>query len=450
MTAKHETHGQEKGPLLLDPEFITALSSLMEIPTVISPAESAMPFGKAIHTGMMQFLQIAEAWGFRTFMAPEGYYCYCEAGEGASLFAVLGHIDVVPEGDLSQWEVAPYRLTLKDGFLYGRGILDDKGPLLAALFSFYKLLQEGFKPNQRVRFILGGDEENHWRCVSAYKAKEEIPQMGFTPDASFPVIYGEKGILEYRLVAKLQLDYLFSGGEAINAVPAFAITGFTQELAEVCLAEGISFREEEGKLIILGKSVHAMRAEEGDNAILKLAALLKNQGHAHPIIDFLLDCCDSPYGEGLVGALVGEIGDKPRINPGKVSFSSNMQYMDLDIRIPISIDIDAVEARLRSCFEAYGLEATLLDKLPAINLSCQSRIIQALTAAYVDVTGNKEEVPRTSGGATYARAFPNMVAFGAAFPQTASTEHQPNERFAVTELAMAIKIYRRAYELLLT
>src|SRR5699024_11049830 len=87
-----------------------------------------------------------------TMMDPEGYYGYAEIGEGEELFGVLGHVDVVPVGDLNNWDSDPFELTEKDGKLYGRGTTDDKGPLLASMYALKAILDEGYKLNQRVRF----------------------------------------------------------------------------------------------------------------------------------------------------------------------------------------------------------------------------------------------------------------------------------------------------------
>ena len=146
------------------------------------------------------------------------------------MLGIVGHLDVVPPGKLSDWLRDPFDPAEKDGTLYGRGSQDDKGPVVASLFAVKALLDAGVKFNKRVRFIFGADEETLWRCINRYKEKEETPTMGFSPDARFPLIYAEKGLLQFTLEGKNQTDLRFSGGSAFNAVPdAMFYDGVLQE-----------------------------------------------------------------------------------------------------------------------------------------------------------------------------------------------------------------------------
>ena len=176
-----------------------ALSELVRIPSVCEEGAGSYPFGPAIDQALQKALQIAGDLGFKTRYGESGYYGFADIGEGAELLGILGHLDVVPPGNLEDWESDPFEPVEKDGMLYGRGTQDDKGPMLAALFAVKALMQAGVKFHKRVRFIFGTDEETLWRCINRYKEKEEIPGMGFSPDARFPVTFAEKGLLQLRL-----------------------------------------------------------------------------------------------------------------------------------------------------------------------------------------------------------------------------------------------------------
>src|SRR5699024_306663 len=93
----------------------------------------------------------------------------------------------VPAG--TGWNTDPYNPVIKDGVIYARGVQDDKGPTIAAYYAM-KILKELDVPlKQRVRLIVGTDEESDWLCTDAYFKKEEMPNFGFAPDAEFPVIH---------------------------------------------------------------------------------------------------------------------------------------------------------------------------------------------------------------------------------------------------------------------
>ncbi len=191
----------------------------MRIPSVCEEGAGGYPFGEAVDQALRYALQIAGDLGFRTHYGDGGYYGYAEIGEGAELLGVLGHLDVVPPGKLEDWHAGPFDPVEKDGNLYGRGTQDDKGPLLAALFAVKALMDAGVKFNKRVRFIFGTDEETLWRCINRYKENEELPGMGFSPDARFPLIFAEKGLLQLHLEGANRSGLHIAGGSAFNAVP---------------------------------------------------------------------------------------------------------------------------------------------------------------------------------------------------------------------------------------
>ena len=198
------------------PAYKEALKELVGINSVLDESKEGAPFGVGPKKALEKAVEIAGNLGFRTMIDPDRHYGYAEIGEGDDLFGVLGHIDVVPAGDLNSWNTDPFELVEKDGRLYGRGTSDDKGPLLASMFVLKALLDEGYKLNQRVRFIFGADEESLWRCMKAYTKKEELPTMGFTPDSSFPLTYAEKGLIEFYLYTDEESDINLEGGGPLS------------------------------------------------------------------------------------------------------------------------------------------------------------------------------------------------------------------------------------------
>src|SRR5699024_8737702 len=134
----------------------------------------------------------------------DGYALHIEYGSGEEIVGVLGHLDIVPEGEKQAWLFDPFLLTNHDGHLYGRGVNDDKAPTLAAYYALKILRDLGFEFTRKVRIILGGAEETTWECMDHYFKHSEQPDMAFSPDGDFPIVNGEKGVLQgqYHLLNK--------------------------------------------------------------------------------------------------------------------------------------------------------------------------------------------------------------------------------------------------------
>ena len=213
-------------------EFLTSLKTLISYPSVLNEGESGTPFGQAIQDVLEKTLEICRGLGFTTYLDPKGYYGYAEIGQGAELLAVLCHLDVVPSGDEADWRTPPFEATIKDGWIFGRGVQDDKGPSMAALYAVKALLDSGVKFKKRVRFIFGTDEETLWRCMGRYNELEETATLGFAPDSSFPLTYAEKGLLQVKLHGPGSEQLELEAGEAFNVVPGKA--SFWSRSWQVC------------------------------------------------------------------------------------------------------------------------------------------------------------------------------------------------------------------------
>lgn len=215
-------------------EAIESLKTILSYPSYLQEDDET-PFGKDIQAVLEKTLEITEELGFQTFIDPDGYYGYAEIGEGAELFAVLCHLDVVPPGNLDLWESKPFEPIVKDGFIIARGTEDDKGPTMAALYAAKALVDAGETFNKRVRFIFGVDEENLWRCLGRYNENEEKATMGFAPDSTFPVTFAEKGLLQVKLRSQEPSTYTLKAGGAMNVVPEDA--AYEGEWADAVAAE---------------------------------------------------------------------------------------------------------------------------------------------------------------------------------------------------------------------
>ena len=286
-------------------EFLTSLKTLISYPSVLNEGENGTPFGQAIQDVLEKTLEICRSLGFTTYLDPKGYYGYAEIGQGAELLAVLCHLDVVPSGDEADWRTPPFEATIKDGWIFGRGVQDDKGPSMAALYAVKALLDSGVKFKKRVRFIFGTDEETLWRCMGRYNELEETATLGFAPDSSFPLTYAEKGLLQVKLHGPGSEQLELEAGEAFNVVPGKA--SYQGELLEPVVAglQAASFEYEQNdqQVTVLGLPKHAKDAAEGINAIVRLATVLQPL-EPHPALAFIAEA----VGEDATGGrLFGDI-----------------------------------------------------------------------------------------------------------------------------------------------
>ena len=423
-------------------DFLASLKTLISYPSVLNEGENGTPFGQAIQDVLEKTLEIAQEMGFQTYLDPEGYYGYAEIGQGEELLAVLCHLDVVPAGDLEDWQTPPFEATLKDGWLIGRGVQDDKGPSLAALYAVKSLLDQGFAFTKRIRFIFGTDEETLWRCMNRYNQIEEKADLGFAPDSSFPLTYAEKGLLQVKLHGPGWEDRPLQAGRALNVVPDKATYKGErlEELLPVIEQSGVNYTEETGAVTVLGLSKHSKDAAEGVNAIVGLAESL-SLIQPHPALLFIAD----DVGEDATGAaLFGEIKDEPSgalsFNIATLSIDEEQSEIGIDIRIPVLADKGALVERLTEVAASYQLQYEEFDYVAPLYVPLDSPLVSTLMEVYQEETGDQTPA-MSSGGATFARTMENCVAYGALFPDALQTEHQANERAKLDDLYRAMEIY---------
>lgn len=426
-------------------EAVSAIQRLVSFPSVLNEGEKGTPFGQAILAVLKETLSLCQKLGFRTFMESDGYYGYAEVGEGQELLAILCHLDVVPAGDLSKWGTSPFEGVLKDGKLFGRGVQDDKGPSMSALFAVKALVDSGVTFNKRVRFIFGTDEETLWRCLRRYTEKEEVATIGFAPDATFPVTYAEKGLLQAKLVGVGSKELTLDIGEAYNVVPAKAtyqgalLTDLIQELKGL----DFDFEEEAGAVTVLGHARHTKDAALATNALVRLAKGLVPL-ISHPALEFIAKA----VGEDATGShLLGRISDQESgdlsFNIAGLTITEESSEIRLDLRIPVLADVEKLVTDLKEKASAYGLIYEEHDYLAPLYVPRDSKLVKTLMSVYQDKTGDIAPA-KASGGATFARTMPNCVAFGACFPESKKTEHQENEYLTLTDIFKAMDIYAEA------
>jgi len=457
-------------------DMIRDLKGLIAIPGVAGGPEGDMPFGEDVHRAFLYMLDMGRKADFDTLNVNNygghiefgGRSAGGEAGSAEGETEVMGilvHLDVVPAG--SDWDYPPFEGQVTDGRIYGRGAADDKGPAIAAFYAMKALKEEGFTPGKKVRLILGLDEEagTGWKGMDAYFSKVEKPSFGFTPDAEFPAIHGEMGIMIFELVKKFGKSKLqgielrsLTGGNAANMVADHAravLRADSYDEIKELLAE---YRKETGyKMAVkgIGKSLeitasgissHGARPEKGLNAISVMMGFLCKIGIVNDDMADFIDFFNSHIGFDLHGERIGcdfsdEASGKLIFNVGMVRSDNEAGKLTVNIRYPVTIDDETVYNGMMSYLDKYDLGVVKLNHQPPIYIPSDDPLITTLMEVYRRHTGDKESKAMIIGGGTYARSMENAVAFGMTFPGEPELAHQKNEYILIDNLITATKIF---------
>ena len=450
-------------------EMLNSLSNIISFPSISIPSSnSSYPFGKACTDVLDYTLNLGRELGFRVKNI-DGYCGYIEFGEGDEILGIIGHLDVVPADD--NWTYPPFKATINDGKLFGRGAIDDKGPVIASLYAM-KAIMDTIKVNKRVRLILGLNEEKDWECINYYKAHEESPTIGFSPDADFPCIYAEKGILTVFIKQKLEelpikIINIDTNNNAINVVPKYCKVTLginsrynTEEvnsyINEIINDEKLNMNSiiNNGNIEItsIGVAAHSAHPDLGINSISNLIVLLdnlyKHYNIKYSILDLFNKYINTEYnGKSLNINYTDESGSLT-LNVGDFSISEEFIQIGLNLRIPITISLDNVSNTFYKLSDEFSnISINITGEKEPLYIDKENSLITTLCNIYNEFT-NSNAKPIPIGGATYARAFKNCVSFGANFPGDKDMCHQVDEYISIDKLLLSSKIYAKAiYEL---
>lgn len=191
----------------LQDEMIKSIRELVQVDSVKRPAAPGAPFGRGVKDALLKALSISEGLGFE-IVNVDNYMGYAKYGDGGDYVCAIGHVDVVAAGE--GWKQPPFSAYVENGTIYSRGVLDNKGPVLACLYGLAALKQLNLPMKRQVRIIFGCDEESGFEDLRYYLSKEKPPVYGFTPDCKYPVVYSERGRASVRITAELsQIDSFF-------------------------------------------------------------------------------------------------------------------------------------------------------------------------------------------------------------------------------------------------
>ena len=422
------------------------ITRLVAVPSVEGEAAPGAPFGPGPKAALAKALEIAEELGLSTCNA-DSYIGWAETGtiaDDQKFLATITHTDVVPEGN--GWDADPYTVRVRDGWLLGRGVADDKGPSILCLYALKYLKDSGVQLKYPVRALLGANEDY-------YAEHYPMPAVCFTPDAEFPVCNGEKGGFNGEIVSP-KLDGIitaFEGGVAHNAVPDRASCTVQVAAGALVQTEGVTFEAGEGGSTIIrgwGKSGHAAMPEGTVNAISLIVDCLLKSGVCTPQEDAYLQVLHTLHAS-TDGSALGIAADDGLFDPltiigGTIEMKDGVIRQSFDCRYPTNTDPEKMTAIMTQvCGDAAHLE-DLSSRVP-FYIAADSPAIQTLITTYNDVTG-EGKTPFTMGGGTYARHFPYAVSFGPEhtdlpLPEFAGPMHGANEGANFDKLIEALKIY---------
>lgn len=441
-------------------EVIEKLQELLRIRSVEGEPKEGMPFGEGVAQSLDYTLDLCRKLGLETTNI-DNKFGYCEYGEGEDLLGILVHLDVVPEGE--GWTYPPYAAEIHDGKIYARGAIDDKGPAISVIYALYIVKELGIKLNKRVRIIFGTNEETDWKCMDCYRKTCESPTMGFTPDGGFPVINGEKGIVTYNISRDFHNDgkiYIteFSGGQRENMVPDRAVIElfFSDNFLDYIrtIQKEIKDTDFEAKrngvklrIISKGISTHGSTPEFGINAISKLMVLLNNIIDRDCELKRFLNEYVEKIGMEYNGESLGvDFSDKESgpltFNVGTAKFENGVIDLGVNIRYPVTVNKDDIKSGIEANYD--GVRVTETDYKKPIFIPTDDPFIQTLLEVYKESTGDYDAEPMVIGGGTYARAFDNVVAFGAVFPNQEMLAHEKDEYISVDHMMKLVEIYSKA------
>ena len=417
------------------------------------------PFGSGPREALDLILSFGERDGYKTKLV-ENKAGHIEVGQGEELFGILGHVDVVPVVE-ADWTSHPFKPEIRDGKIFARGSLDDKGPTMAAYYAVKLLDKLGVKWNKRVRVIIGSDEETGFRCVEAYFKHEEQPASGFTPDAMFPLVYAEKARATFDHKLKFVLEdgnynyklVKFNGGQVLNMVIASAKAELVGEVSDIkekfenFLAleklDGEVTVEDTIKLTLKGKAAHGSTPQYGINGATKLAEFLSTLGldnNGKNFVNYIVEkLANDPFGEKLgIDYSDNEMGEAT-YNYGILDYDleKKVGIVSTDCRHPMKFDL---VARLNGV-KVDNIDIEVTSTKEAHYVPKDDELVTTLMDVYRKHTGDTKNDAFVLGGGTYARCLKKGVAFGLLFPGKEDTMHQANEYLEVEDLLLATAIY---------
>lgn len=411
-------------------EIVRSTVEIIKFDSSLKEAVDGYPFGKEAGECLEYFLALANSMGFETHNY-DNYVGEVVYGEGKE-FAILAHLDVVPAGN--GWKYPPFGGVINDDIseggvegrkIWGRGTMDDKTPAIVCLYCLKALKDEGIMPKRKFKLIVGCNEEAGWKCIDHYNKVAVMPEEGFTPDSDFPIIYAEKGILQFTATFPMNDAPMsaLNAGERVNMVCANAEAVLTRKAGGKLVGyenpvagTHLSYDNTTNILRVSGKSAHGSTPHKGANALEALFAFLST---------FNEDCkkvYDLLFADSTGLKLLQDETGSLTMSPDVATFKNGELKITTDIRYPATLPLSTITDKL----DSFGVEYVIDNYQAPLYNDPNGELISTLVGVYNTIAGRNEK-PIAIGGGTYARALKCGCAFGPELPDVESTIHQANE-----------------------
>ena len=411
-------------------------------------ASKENPFGKGVSKALNFIAALAKKDGFNVTNY-ENKVVEITVGEGKNI-TILAHADVVPAG--TGWDQEPFEMVDHGEVLTGRGVADDKGPLLAAYYAMRAIRDNHMLGDYQIRFIVGGNEESGSAGVEYYfqKLKKPQPDFGFSPDAEYPLIYAEKGIMNFEVKRKFALKHIHSirGGVASNSVieKCVVVMDYDQDFIKYLADNKFEFEHEKDEKDLLvvtfkGKAAHGATPEEGFNAGMAAVNALGNYYQQKDLLH-LYSLYSNLQGYGLDAFGNSEDMGHNSLNVGIISWEDKQFSMIVNFRYVDTCDVDDLKTKIKEKSKPFTI--TFLGESKLLFYPKESVLVQTLLNAYQEETGDYTSEPKAIGGGTYAKEANNILAFGMEMPGWDSKMHSPGEQVRKADLFKSIAIYAKA------
>jgi len=465
MKINHSEHFKEtlKGQLDL---LKKDLSQLVAINTVqdLNTSRQGQPFGQGIKEAFDWLENKAKTDGFECTNY-SGYAMSIEYGHGEEILGILCHVDTVDIFEPDLWESDPFNLVERDGFWYGRGINDNKGPLLACYYLLKYLKESSYTPNKKIKLIIGGAEETTWACMDHYFKHAPMPDIGFSPDGNFPVVNLEMGIGYYKYstqkqhkinptykenleIPDHQIEKIETGNDRTWVCYELSVYVNTLDLGDLLgqlkYFDSVEDSNELTKLVYRGKPAPARHPEKGISAALLMYKDFKDISNLDWNFRELLTTLGSLYEHEnkILATIQTQFGFDALAtsNLSAIELTGSGSEIYFDYRYALDINAGVMHQTLNALGEKHGMSFEVQQHMNRHFVAQDSALIHAMRASYEEVE-HKPLKTLTKGAASYARVMDNAVAFGPTFEGKITNSHKPNENIHIEDLIKALMIY---------
>lgn len=446
---------------------------LVRIGSVSDPDAPEKPFGAECRRCLDEMLKIGEEHGFYT----ENYEYYVgsigsKEKNWSNLIGFWNHLDVVPVGN--DWDYEPFSPVRKGHFIIGRGAQDNKGPAIGILYMMQCLRELKIPLKHELCLFVGCDEERGMSDLDYYTGRYPVPKLSMIADSGFPVCYGEKGIIEGRLLSDERLPKGLldcGGGNASNMIPdsAFAVLAASEAL-EKEVRQRLEHASEEKKLsyevseagiriTAYGTGRHSAFPEGSRNAIYELGEFVASLVHIDKDIRSLFEdlayLSAEYYGKNFDMEFSDEVSGNTTCAATILKCEEGRLALYFNIRYAITDRSERILGKMAESAVRHHMTWELARDSAPNYFPKEHPAVELLTNVYNEITGESRE-SFVMGGGTYARKLPRAFAYGVGGMQESDEDrkwkeklfrkghggaHEPDEGLNMRLLPEAMKIY---------